>query len=420
MNDVVRLLRDQVVGAARELPGAAVPATRAARRVAAAGSVAEVRSAARRALPGVIFDFVDGAAGDEHTARRNVADLAEWEFAPRAMVDVSAIDLSTEVLGRRIALPVLGAPSGLCGLVHHEGERALARGVTGAGSVYTLAAMSSYSIEEVAAAASGPLWFQTYLWRDRGLVRDLLDRARVAGYEALVVTVDVPRAATRDRDRRNGFGLPPRVTGRTVLDAARCPAWTWNFLRRPRISAGSVATGPLAVGDSVSIASYVDQQFDPSATWSDLEWLRAQWTGPLVVKGLLRAADAERAVDLGADAVVVSNHGGRQLDHVPSSIRCLPAVVDAVGDRAEVLLDGGIRRGVDVLKALALGARACLVGRPVVFGLGAGGAAGVGRVMTIFEQELRSALALLGCASVRDLDPSFLVRTLTTTSEVNR
>jgi L-lactate dehydrogenase (cytochrome) len=413
MSDVVRLLGDQLVAEVRALPQRARPGAAARRRLERAGSVAEVREAARRTLPRVMFDFVDGAAGDERTARSNVADLAAVRLRPRALVDVAGVDLGTTVLGREIALPVLGAPTGLCGLVHHDGELALARGLHAAGSVYSLAAMGSYSVEEVAQGASGgPLWFQTYLWRDRALVLELLARARASGYEALVVTVDVPRAATRDRDRRNGFGLPPRVTLRSAIDGARRPGWTWSFLTRPRITAASVASERGGDGDrdrdSISIAAYVDQQFDPGATWEDLAWLRSQWSGPLVVKGVLTAADALRAVEHGAEAVVVSNHGGRQLDGVESSIRALPAVADAVGDRAEIYLDGGIRRGVDVLAALALGARACLVGRPIVFGLGAGGEAGVRQVMGIFDKELRGALALLGCARAGDLDASFL------------
>ena len=409
MNDVARLLGAQLRAEAASLPERLRPGAGAARRLARAGSVAEVREAARRALPRVIFDFVDGAAGDEFTARRNEADLADVEFVPRALAGLEGADLSTTVLGRRVSLPVLGAPTGLCGLVHGDGEVALARGLHAAGSIYALAAMASYSIEEVAAAAPGPLWFQSYLWRDRGLVRELISRAHAAGYEALVVTVDVPRAATRDRDRRNGFGLPPRVSLRTVADGALRPAWTWRFLREPRITAASVAaSGPLGEGGSVSIPAYVDRQFDPAAAWEDLEALRSEWRRPLVVKGVLTTADARRAVDAGADAVVVSNHGGRQLDHAPSSIRALPAVAEAVGDRAEVLMDGGVRRGADVVKALALGARAVLVGRPIVFGLGAGGEPGVRRTLEVLEQEVRAAMALLGCGSVGQLDASFV------------
>jgi len=409
MSDVVRLLRDQLAAEVRMLPRRARPGAAARRRLQRAGSVAEVRAAARRALPRVIHDFVDGGAGDELTVRRNVADFEAIELEPRTLVDVAQVDLSTELLGRRLALPIVGAPTGLCGLVHGDGEVALARGLHAAGSAYALAAMGSYSIEEVAAAApGGALWFQTYLWRDRGLVRELVARARAAGYEALVVTVDVPRAASRDRDRRNGFGLPPRITPRSALDGLLRPEWTYRFLTRPRLTAASVADGRLADGDSVSVAAYVDRQFDPAADWADLAWLREQWEGPLVVKGVLSAADARRAVERGAQAVAVSNHGGRQLDRAISSIRALPAVVAAVGDRAEVIVDGGVRRGVDVIAALALGARAVMVGRPIVFGLGAGGEAGVRHVLEILERELRGSLALLGCPRVAELDSSFL------------
>ncbi|MDO9407700.1 alpha-hydroxy acid oxidase [Patulibacter sp.] len=380
----------------------------AGRRVARAGSVDELREASRRALPKVIYEFVEGGANDERTVRRNVEDLDALALLPRTLVDVSGVDHGTTVLGRRVGLPVLGAPTGLCGLVHHDGEIALARALHGADSVYVLAAMSSYAIEEVAAATPGPLWFQTYLWRDRGVVRALLDRAAAAGAEALVVTVDVPRSAERHRDRRNGFGLPPRLTPRTVLEGVRHPRWTADLLRRPRITAANVAEGP-AGGDAVSVAGYVDAQFDPSATWEDLAELRAAWTGPLVVKGILHPLDARRAVQLGADAVVVSNHGGRQLDHAASSISRLPAVVDEVGDALEVYLDGGVRRGSDVVKALALGARACLVGRPIVHGLGAGGEAGAARAMTLFAAEVRTALMLLGAPDVEALGPGHVV-----------
>lgn len=409
MSDLARLLARQLLDEARALP------RRGARRlggrpdVAACATTDEIRAAARRALPKVIFDFVDGAAGDEWTARRNIADLQALEIAPRILVDVSVVDTGTTALGTPIALPVIGAPTGLTGLVHHEGEVGLATGAHRAGSIYTLAAMSSYSIEEVAAASPGPTWFQTYVWRDRGLVAELLGRARAAGMTAAVFTVDVPVAAARDRDRRNGFGLPPRATFRSVASGLRRPAWSWAFLRDPRITAANVAADPHAAGEAISVAGYINEQFDPRADWSALEWLRGVWDGPLVVKGLTRAEDARQAVALGADAVVVSNHGGRQLDHAPTTIRALPAVADAVGADAEVFLDGGIRRGTDVLKAVALGARAVLVGRPLVFGLGAGGAAGVERAMTILGDELRTAMTLAGVARIADLDPSLIV-----------
>ncbi len=405
MSDVLRLLASQVAKDLRDLP---TRGRAADRRVARAGSIEEIRAAARASLPKVIFEFVDGGANDERTVRRNLTDFDDIALLPRTLVDVSDVDTSTTVLGQTIAAPIIGAPTGLCGLIHHDGEVGLARAMHGAGSVYTLAAMSSYTIEEVVEASPGPLWFQTYLWRDHGIVRGLVERAADAGCHALVVTVDVPRSAERHRDRRNGFGLPPRLTARTLAGGLRHPRWTADFVRRPRITAANVVDGP-AGGDAVSVAGYVDRQFDPAATWDDLAWLRELWGGPLVVKGVLDAGDARMAVERGADAVVVSNHGGRQLDHACSSISALPAVVDAVGGDVEVYIDGGVRRGSDVVKALGLGARACLVGRPIVFGLGAGGTTGASRAIEILQQELRAALMLLGAPSVREIGPQQVI-----------
>jgi len=277
-----------------------------------------------------------------------------------------------------------------------------------AGSIYVLAVMASYTIEEIALEAPGRSWFQMYIWKDRGLVRDLIERARAAGHLALVLTVDVPLAATRERDRRNGFGLPPRVTLRSLLGGLTRPRWSAQFLRHPRMSFASLAGHAGGSGDPFAIPEYIGRQFDPSATWDDLSWFRELWSGPLVVKGILRPEDAGLALSLGADAIVVSNHGGRQLDHAPSNIRALPDIVEAIDGEAEVYLDGGVRRGSDILKALALGARACLVGRPLVYGLAAGGEAGAARAIQILTAELRTAMGLAGCPSVRSLDRSWV------------
>jgi len=389
------------------------PGMRRAARLDELGSIAEVRAAARARLPRVVFDFVEGAAEDEITMRRNVSAFDTWSITPRFLVDVDDVQLGTTVLGGRVDLPVLGAPTGLCGLVHGEGEAGLAAALSRAGSIYMLAAMSSYSIEEVRAAApEGRLWFQTYLWRDRSVVAELVDRAESAGYEALVVTVDVPRSADRRRDRANGFGLPPQITARTLVEGITRPAWSRDFLLHPRVTAANVAGRADANPDAASIAAYVNDQFDPSATWEDLEELRARWDGPLVVKGLMHPADARRAVDLGAQAVVVSNHGGRQLDQAPSTLSALPAIVREVGESAEVYVDGGVRRGSDVVKALALGARACLVGRPIVLGLGAGGADGASAAMRVLRDELRATLMLAGVASVCDIDAEMIAPAL--------
>jgi L-lactate dehydrogenase (cytochrome) len=382
-------------------------------RVERCGTIGELRAAARRGLPRVIFDFMDGAANDEVTSTRNRADFAQLAILPRMLVDVSEVDLSTTVLGERVALPLLGAPMGLNGLVHHAGEAAIARALHDAGSIYVLGAMASYTIEEIAEQSPGPSWFQMYIWRDRGLVRELLARAAAAGHTALVLTVDVPVAAARDRDRRNGFGLPPRATLRSLAGGALRPRWSAQFIRHPRMTAASVAGHGGGPGDPVQMTDYIGRQFDPSARWEDLGWFRELWPGPLVVKGILRPEDARMAVELGADAISVSNHGGRQLDHAPSTIRALPGIVEAVGDSVEVYLDGGVRRGSDILKAIALGARACLVGRPLVYGLGAGGERGAHRAVAILAAELRTAMGLAGCPSIGSLDRSWLMETAT-------
>jgi L-lactate dehydrogenase (cytochrome) len=306
---------------------------------------------------------------------------------------------------------VIAAPMGALGLLHPDGELAVARAAHAVGVVCAVSCMSSYALEEIAAAGDGPLWFQTYIWRDRGLLDELVQRADAAGYGALIVTVDVPRGANRDRDRRNRFGVPPRATARSLLDGLRHPRFSAAFARRARLRFGNFSGERLGVADGpAALAGFLTSQFDPSATWDDLERLRDRWEKPLIVKGVLDPQDAARCASLGADAVVVSNHGGRQLDGAPSAVRALTAVVEAVDGRAEVYVDGGVRRGGDVVKALALGARACMAGRAVGYGLGVAGQAGAERALTILADELRLAMMLAGCPSVHDLGPAWVHR----------
>jgi isopentenyl diphosphate isomerase/L-lactate dehydrogenase-like FMN-dependent dehydrogenase len=406
MNDFADLLASQLGADLRALPERVRARLSPEGQAARAGTIAELRAAARRRLPPAVFDYLDGAAGDEVTAARNLAELRAIELRPRVLVDVSKLETATTVLGEQIALPLLGAPMGLTGLFHPSGEVALARAMHAAGSIYVLAAMASCPVEEVAGAAGGPLWFQMYFWRDRGLVADLLARARAAGMSVLVLTVDVPCAGGRDRDRRNGFSIPPRVTLRAVASGVGHPGWSAAFLRQPRIRWGNLPGGGLS---AAAFSAQVDRQFDPAVTWDDIGWFREQWGGHLVVKGILRPEDARQAVRLGAEAVVVSNHGGRQLDGAPAAIRALPAIAQAVGGEAEVYFDSGIRRGVDIVRALALGARACLAGRALAYGLSAAGEAGARRAVEILRDELRTALALAGCPSVQALGPSWVL-----------
>ncbi len=379
-------------------------------RVERCGNIAELRALARRRIPGVVFDYVDGAAWDELTAARNRADLRRLAVLPHVLTGAAEIDLSTSLLGQPVTVPLMGAPTGMTGIVHHDGEVALARAVHRAGGLHVLSSVGSRTVEEVAEASPGPLWFQLYVSRDRGYVRELLGRARQAGYLALVVTVDVQRAGARERDRRNQFSLPPRVSARALAQGVVRPRWSMDFIRRPRfLSEGArrARAGDSGAGQP-SLTAIINSQFDPGLTWSDIGWMQEQWEGPIVLKGVLRAEDAQQAARLGVGGVIVSNHGGRQLDHAPSSISALAAVADAVGSEIEVYMDGGIRRGVDILKALALGARACLSGRGLVYGLGAGGEAGAIRAVNLLVEELRLAMTLAGCRSVRELDRSWV------------
>ena len=372
------------------------------------GSYDDLRRIARRRVPRVVFDFVDGGAGAEVTLRENRAAFGRVRFDPRFLSDVSQREIATTVLGERVAMPVLLAPAGLARLVHPEGELAAVRAAGAAGTIFSVSTASSYAIEEIADVATGPLWLQLYLWRSPAVVEGLVARARAAGYHALVLTIDVPVVGNRERDVRNGASLPPRLQLDTALDALRRPRWLLAFLRGPTITFANLGE-IVGSSDPGAIGPYVDRELnDPSATWEKVDWLRRLWDGPLVVKGVLSVRDAEEAVRRGADAVYVSNHGGRQLDGSPATLDVLAAVAEAVGDRAEVLLDGGVRRGQDVVKARALGARACLVGRPWFMGLAAGGEQGVARMLDVLARDVDRTLALLGVPRIDDVDGSVL------------
>ena len=366
-----------------------------ARRLAAAASIRDLRLLARRRAPRAVFDYTDGGAGDEISLRRSRAAFAAVEFQPRVLQDVWAVDPSAVVLGRPAALPLVFGPTGFTRMMHTEGEPAVARVAARAGIPYALSTMGTTSIERLATEVPQcRRWFQLYLWRDRGASRDFVARARDAGYDALVLTVDTPVAGPRQRDVRNGLTLPPSLSLSTVAEGALHPAWWFDLLTTEPLEFASLHRF------EGTVAELAARMFDPAATLADLAWLREAWPGPLVVKGIQSAGDARLVVDAGADAVVVSNHGGRQLDRAPTPLERLPEVVDAVGDRAEVLVDGGVLSGGDVVAAVALGARAVLVGRAYLYGLMAGGERGVQRAADILAAEVRSTMALLGVTGV--------------------
>lgn len=370
-------------------------------------TIEDLRAAARRRLPRLVFDFIDGGARDETTLRDNRRAFDAWQLMPRVGVDVSQRRLATTLLGRPMALPLVLGPTGLAGLYRPRGEMLACRAATTAGIPFCLSTNSIASIEAVAAdVPDSDRWFQLYPLRDRELMAEMLRRAREHGYRTLCFTVDLPIQGRRERDVRNGFTLPLRPTVRTAWDVLRRPAWLWGLARHP-VSFGNFAPSA-AGGGATTIAQHVASLFDPSADWALVAKLRKGWDGPFVVKGVLHPDDARAAVRAGADAVIVSNHGGRQLDTVPGTCTALPGVVAAIQGEADILLDGGVRRGTDILKAIALGARACMIGRPFLWGLAAGGEAGVCRAIEILSVELDEAMALAGVRDLAELTPDFV------------
>jgi isopentenyl diphosphate isomerase/L-lactate dehydrogenase-like FMN-dependent dehydrogenase len=373
-------------------------------------SVPDLRPIARRRLPKVVFDYLDGGADGEFTLRENCRAFEDVTFRPRGAVSVPTCDLSTRVLGFDISLPVLLAPVGYSRLMYPEGEIAAARCAGAAGTAYILSTISGHRMEDVKAASNGPVWFQLYLMGGRAAAEGSIARARAAGFSALVVTIDTPVAGMRERDSRNGM---KELMGGGILSKlpflpqflAR-PAWLVRFLLDggvPHLPNVVVpGQGPLPMTDvAAALAS-------STVTWEDLRWIREQWAGPIIIKGVLTAEDARRSIDEGASAIVVSNHGGRQLDHVPASLQVLPEIVAAVNGQIEVLMDGGVRRGSDVIKAICLGARAVLVGRAYAYGLAAGGPAGVARAIGMLRTEMDRTLKLLGCPAIGALDSSYV------------
>jgi L-lactate dehydrogenase (cytochrome) len=371
-------------------------------------SIDDLRTLARQRVPRAIFDYADGGSYDERTIKRNASDLDAMTFRQRVMVDVSKISLATSFMGSPVSMPLAIGPVGLSGLFHGDGEILGARAAAAAGIPFCLSTMSICSIEDVRAATTQPFWFQQYLMRDRGFNQELIDRAAAAQCSALMLTLDLQVIGERRRDPRNGLTIPPKLSLRNAWDVATKPSWALKVLFGKRRTFGNLI-GRIGGSSGINtLAEWTETQFDASANWRDVEWVRSRWPGKLILKGVLDAEDALLGVAAGADAIVVSNHGGRQLDGASSSIAVLQEIVEAVGGRCEVMFDGGIRSGQDIAKALALGARGALIGKSYIFALAAAGEAGVSRAIEILRNELRVTLALTGISNLTEVGPHIL------------
>jgi L-lactate dehydrogenase (cytochrome) len=372
-------------------------------------NIADLQQRAHKALPLPVKDYLEGGADDEYTLSRNLDAFSEHELIPRFLVDVSTINTSTTVLGAKVDLPVLLSPTGMSRLFHPDAELAVARAAEQHGTMYSLSAVATESIESVADISAGPKMAQIYVLKDKGFTSDFIQRCKAANYTALCLTVDVPVGGNRERDLRSGLTFPPKFTWRSNLSFALHPKWSLGQLTGPKFDLKNL--NHLTDNERASLGEkleYLFSQFKPSVSWADAEQMVSEWGGPFAIKGIMNAEDARQAVAIGASAIIISNHGGRQLDTVPATLDCLADIVAAVDGRAEVILDGGIRRGTDVLKAMALGANACMIGRPYLYGLSVAGQQGVERVLDIFKTEIERNLALIGCPNINDIDATFI------------
>jgi L-lactate dehydrogenase (cytochrome) len=370
--------------------------------------IEDLRQLHKRRVPKAFFDYADRGSYAEETLRANRDDLRDIKFRQRVLVDVSKRDLSTTILGEPSALPVILAPVGLLGMQHGDGEIHACRAAQAAGIPFTQSTMSICSIEDIAAAVDKPFWFQLYVMKDRGFIKALIERAIAAKCSALVLTVDLQVIGQRHQDIKNGMTVPPEWTLSKFIDFATKPAWVSGVLRGKRKTFGNLMGHLKGTDDITALATWIGSQFDTTLNWKDLDWIRSIWPGKLVLKGILDVEDAEIAAKTGAQALVVSNHGGRQLDGAPSSIEVLPEIVDAVGDKIEVMFDGGIRSGQDVMRALALGAKSCMIGRAYAYGLGAGGQAGVAKAIDLIKNELNVTMGLCGINTIAEIDDDVL------------
>ncbi len=378
------------------------------RRLSNCHNISDLRKLAKRRLPRALFDYIDGTAEDGVTARANRSAFERHRLIPRTLVDVSNIDSSTTLFGQAVNSPIILAPTAFTRAFHHHGEVAVANAAKAAGFIYTLSTVSNTSIEDIA-GIGGAHWFQIYVYKDRKLLEDFIERCKLANYQALCLTVDASTPGNREKDRRNGLIIPPRPSLATILDAVQHPGWCWHMLTSPAIiTANITGDSRLEAADAKALLQYMHEQLDNHVSWDDVAWMMEQWQGPFLIKGILSVEDASRAADLGVHGIVISNHGGRQLDHTPATLDVLPEIVEAVGDRCEIIIDSGFRRGTDIIKALALGAKACMIGRPYLYGLAAGGEDGVIKALQILDEEFKHNMRLLGRTAVSQLDRSCL------------
>ena len=380
-----------------------------ARRLRTAITVEDMRRVAKRRLPRGVFDYIDGGAEDERTLANNSAAFGQIEFCPNILRDVSEIDVSSTLLGKPVSMPLVLAPTGYTRLTHSEGELSVARAAERAGIPYSLSTMSTRSIEEVGDVSNGAKWFQVYTWKDRGLVREMVERAGASGYEAIILTVDTAVLGKRERDARRGFSIPPKIGPGTIIDGIVHPAWTYDFITHDPLTFANVAHLDQYGSDGdMGRGQYVMMNFDQKLAWSDVEWLQSVWSGPIVLKGIQTVDDAMRAVEAGVQAIALSNHGGRQLDDAPAPISLVEPVAQAVQGRAEIICDGGVRRGSDIVKAIALGATACSIGRPYLYAMGAAGERGVDQILGFFREGIARTMALSGRTTIAEIDRSLV------------
>jgi len=372
-------------------------------------TIEDLRLLAKKRVPRMFYDYADAGSWTESTYRANSEDFAAIKFRQRVAVNLENRTLRSTMIGQEVAMPVALAPTGLTGMQHADGEILAARAAEKFGVPFTLSTMSICSIEDVAAHTSKPFWFQLYVMRDRPFIERLIDRAKAAKCSALVLTLDLQVLGQRHKDLRNGMSAPPKMTLANILDLMTKPRWCLGMLGTPRRTFGNIVGHASSVSDMSSLSSWTSQQFDPALSWDDLQWVRKRWGGKLIIKGIMDVEDARLAADSGADALIVSNHGGRQLDGAQSSIGALPPIVEAVGQRIEVHMDGGIRSGQDVIRALALGAKGVYIGRPFLYGLGAGGEAGVAKCLEIIRNELDLTMAFCGLRDVKQVDRHILL-----------